>query len=149
MSLLSTILLLLLFIFNLVILFFGVREVTVKKNAFGETPFLCWLGIFVWGDTIIFSPYWLLVLIVTLITKNWWLFLIAITSFWLVRSLGETIYWLNQQFSSVSRNHPHQMRGFRFFQNDSIWFIYQIFWQSVTIISLITWLWLARLFLRQ
>jgi len=60
------------------------------------------------------------------------------------------MYWLHQQFSTLERNPPKSLLGYRFFGNDSIWFVYQIFWQCVTVIAVIAsiytaWLWLGSL----
>jgi len=115
----------------------GYRECKNKKNAFAETPFLYPLGMFVWGDAVVFGLFWLSVSVASLLLNDWLLFLLIISIFWVVRSLGETIYWLNQQFSNVVRNPPAKLRFYSIFQNDSVWFIYQISWQCVTVTSII------------
>lgn len=124
----------------------GSYESFIKKNSFGDTPFLFWLGIFVWGDATIFGAFWCVVTILAWWRQSWNLFLLFIAVFWLVRSIGESIYWFNQQFSTLNRNPPANLRGFHFFQNDSIWFIYQIFWQCVTVFSIISTFFIARSF---
>lgn len=147
---LSTLQQVFLFVFafiNLLLFFKSLHEVKDKKNAFGLTMPLFVIGAFVWGDAVIFSLFWILVAAVTLIVSNWYLFLLFLAVFWLVRSLGETIYWFLQQFSTLNRNPPENLPGYRFFHNDSIWFIYQIIWQCVSVISLIASIYLAHLWL--
>lgn len=126
----------------------GFFESAKKKNSFRETPFLFWAGIFVWGDAVIFGLFWFLSSLVCYFSKDWILFLLVISVFWVVRSLGETIYWFNQQFSTLNRNPPEKLRGYQFFKNDSIWFIYQIFWQCITVVSIITTIFLASSWLK-
>lgn len=126
----------------------GLYQSTKKKNAYGKTASLFWLGIFVWGDAVIFGLFWFLSSLFSLLTNDWLLFLLVISVFWLVRSLGETIYWFNQQFSQINRNPPERLLGYKFFKNDSIWFGYQITWQCITIMSVITTLYLANLWLK-
>lgn len=115
----------------------GIWESSKKENAFGDTIFLGWLGIFVWGDAVVFGPFWFLASLVPLLLRDWSLFLVIVSLFWVVRSLGETQYWFNQQFSNVHRNPPEKMRCYGLFKNDSIWFGYQIFWQCILVASLI------------
>jgi hypothetical protein len=120
---------------NLVVFFKGLYEVKVHQNAFGLARFLSIFGVFVWGDAVVFGLFWALMALVTLTVGNWFLFLLIISLFWLIRSLGETIYWLNQQFSTIDRNPIKQLWGYSIFQDQSIWFVYQIFWQCVSVIA--------------
>lgn len=121
----------------------GYREAVIKKNPYGRAPYLFWLGIFVWGDALIFALFWFVSSLISLILKDWLLFWLLISSFWLVRSLGETIYWLNEQFATIKRNPPETLIGHFLLKNDSIWFIYQIFWQCFTVVSLVATIFLA------
>jgi hypothetical protein len=128
-------------------LYYSIR----KKKAFGLTPYFYPLGIFVWGDATIFGLFWIGVSIYSWFKSDWILFLLFISVFWLIRSLGETIYWFNQQFTSLDRNPPHTLPGFKLVNDDSIWFIYQIIAQCISVISLITTIylvahWLQRIF---
>lgn len=135
-------------IISFIVFIKGFFESANKKNPFGETPFLFWAGIFVWGDAVIFGLFWFLSSFICYLLKDWILFLLTISVFWVVRSLGETIYWFNQQFSTLNRNPPEKLRGYKFFKNDSIWFIYQIFWQCITVVSIITTIYLASSWLK-
>jgi hypothetical protein len=102
------------------------------------SPLFLPLGAFVWADAVVFGLFWLLVVGLCLLIGDWLLFLLIGSVFWAVRSLGEMIYWLNEQFSTVHRNPPEKFKFlFKFFPNDSVWFVYQIFWQCVLVISLV------------
>ena len=121
---------------------------SVKRNkVFTETPWLWWLGIFVWGDAMVIGTFWFLVTIATWWLQDWLLFLLVISIFWLVRSVGETFYWFLEQFSTITRNEPKNLWGYRWIKGDALWFLYQIFWQCVTVVTSITSLHLAKLWL--
>lgn len=123
----------------------GFFEVTKKNNPFGEAPFLLFLGIFVWSDAVIIGLFGLLVSLICLLIGDWILFLLIISIFWVVRSLGEIIYWINEQFSPIVRNPPETLLGYKLFKNDSIWFIYQLYWQMVMVASIVFSILLIRL----
>lgn len=141
-------LILVFFLINLFVFLKGFYESKYKKNAFGLTRPLLLLGIFAWGDAVIFGLFWIITSIVTLVLKDWYLFLLVISIFWVVRSLGETIYWFNQQFSPINRNPPQNLPWHSIFHNDSVWFIHQIIWQCTTVISIISSIYLTKLWLQ-
>lgn len=124
-------------IFSLSIFIKSLIKVAKHKKAFEKTPFLFFLGIFVWGDGVILGLFWFFVSLLCFILKDYLLFLLITSLFWLIRSIGEVIYWLNQQFSPINRNLPEKLFGYFIFKNDSIWFAYQLFWQCVFILSAI------------
>ncbi len=132
------------------LLFFikGFIESKEKKNSFSKTPLLSVFGIFVWGDAVIFGLFWIFSSITIILLNDWLLFPLILSVFWFVRSLGETIYWLNQQFSPIKRNPPENLLGYRYFKNDSIWFIYQTIWQCITIISIISTIYFVKIWLK-
>jgi hypothetical protein len=132
---------------NLVVFAKGFYESKVKKNACGPTRPLSLLGIFFWGDAVIFGLFWFFSSIVALLLNDWYLFLLVVSVFWVVRSLGETIYWFNQQFSTINRNPPEKLLFYSIFHNDSVWFIHQIIWQCITVASIIFSLYFGRLWL--
>jgi hypothetical protein len=137
-------------VINTLIFLKAFHEVKHKQNPFGLTYPLVFIGSFVWGDAVIFGLFWTLASLVTWWLKDWNLFLLIVSLFWVVRSLGETIYWLNQQFSSLNRNPIQALPLIHIFHNDSIWFVYQIIWQCTTVISVIfsiyfAWAWLGHL----
>lgn len=125
----------------------GFWESHRKKNAYGITIPLVFLGMFVWGDAAIFGIFWAIVGAISICAGNWILFLLFCSLFWAVRSTGETLYFFNQQYSTVIRNKPEDMPFYKYFHNDSIWFIYQIVHQCVTVFSIIASLYLAKLWL--
>lgn len=136
---------------NFLVFLKGLHESRAKKNAYGLTRILTPLGIFVWGDAVVFGIFWILASVISYLLADWLLFLLIISIFWVIRSLGETIYWFNQQFSKINRNPPEKLPGFNIFHNNSIWFIHQIGWQCWTIVSIIlsiylSYLWLASRF---
>jgi len=135
-------------IFSFLIAIKGLYQSTAKNNPFGQYFPLFFLGIFVWGDAVILGLFWSLISLTSVLLKDWILFLLILSLFWVVRSLGEIIYWLNQQFSPIIRNPPKNLMGYKFFRNDSIWFIYQVFWQCVMVVSLITTIYLSNLWLK-
>lgn len=113
-------------------------ECKYKKNTHGSFLPLNLIGAFVWTDAVVFGLFWVIVSIVALLLNDWILFLLTLSLFWLVRSVGETIYWFNQQYSKINRNpierYPYLVE---IFHNDSIWFVWQIYWQCITVIALV------------
>lgn len=124
-------------VFSFLVCVRGLNEVTKKGRTFSNTRLLFWMGIFVWGDAVIIGLFWTLVSFVCILLNDSLLFALIVSVFWVVRSHGETIYWLNQQYAPMVRNHPKDMVGFHLFKDDSIWFIYQIAWQSIMVVSII------------
>jgi hypothetical protein len=117
--------------------FRGVSEVIKKKNAFGLATLFGSLGIFVWGDAIVLGPFWLLTSLLVLFLQDWQLFLVILSLFWVVRSLGEVIYWITEQFSKEHRNPPETLMLYRYFKSDAVWFVYQVYWQCILVLSLL------------
>ncbi len=132
---------------NLFVFAKGFYESRVKKNAYGITYLLFLLGIFVWGDAVVFGLFWFFSAITAFLLNDWYLFLLIVSVFWVVRSLGETIYWFNQQYSTVNRNPPEKLPGYSIFHNNSIWFVYQIVVQCITVVSIIFSIYFASLWL--
>ncbi len=133
--------------YSLACFYSGYKNAIQQKNAFGYSTAFIPLGSWVWGDALIFGLFWFLVSVFILFKNDWILFLLIISVFWMVRSFAEIIYWLNQQFSVKERNHPKNLKFNQFFHNDSIWFIYQIVWQCILVVSLITTVYLFKLWL--
>ncbi|HSA83652.1 MAG TPA: hypothetical protein VLF20_02085 [Patescibacteria group bacterium] len=131
---------------NLILFLKGFAEIR-KKNAFGRTDFAAILGIFVWGDTLIIAPFWILVSALAFFFNNWSLFLLSFSVFWVIRSLGEVIYWIQEQFATHHRNPPHTLYLYKLFQNDAVWFIYQIFWQCIFVFAVLGTLFFGKIFL--
>ena len=118
-------------------LYYGLLQSKLKRNVFGLSQFYLPLGAFVWGDAAVFGAFWVLLSLTAYFYQSWTLFLLMHSLFWVVRSVGETIYWFLQQFSTVIRHKPETSRLHHIFHDDSIWFIYHIFWQCITVISIL------------
>ena len=134
-------------IFNL-LLFIKAYFECKNKNSYGLTKPLFLLGMYVWGDVLIFSVFWILVSLFCILIDNLYLFLTFVSLFWAVRSFGETIYWFNQQFSGIKREPPEKVEFYSLVKNDSVWFIQQIKNQCITVIALIATLYFAHMWLR-
>ena len=124
--------------FAFVSLALGIRQTYFRKNPYGLTPQLIIYGIFVWGDAIIIGLFWTVVSLITVLTGNTSFFLITQAVYWIVRSMGEIIYWFLQQFAETKRDLPKTLAFHQFFPGESIWFAYQLFWQIVLVISIIS-----------
>lgn len=125
----------------------GLRECKNKKKAYVDAHIFKLTGGLVWGDLVIFGPFWFLISLVVYYLNDWLLFLLILSVFWVVRSFGETIYWFNQQFSKVIRHPPEKDFFYRILGDDSVWFVNQIIWQCATVIAIILSLYFAKLWL--
>ena len=148
MTNLANTLLFLFFILNIALSAKGYYECRYKKNAYGETRFLYPLSMFVWGDAFIFGVFFALSSLVCILLQDQILFLLILSLFYLVRSVGETIYWFNQQFSTIIRMKPEKYPTHKIFHNDSVWFIMQIVNQCVTVVTIITSVYLFHIWLK-
>ena len=106
-------------------------------------------GSFVWADGIIFGPFWFLVSLGFLSVKpeNWRWFATFFLVFWLIRSTGEVIYWLNNQFQPLRMDKLNSqsflfLKNFFHQSNYIASFVYQIFWQCVSTLCLFGLIWL-------
>ncbi len=118
-----------------------------NTNAYGPTKYLYPLGMFVWGDVFVFSIFWAAISTYCLFFSKFYLFFLTFSLFWVVRSLGETIYWFNQQFSNIKKEPPEKIIFYKFFKDDSVWFINQIAHQCIVIISIIISIYFAYLWI--
>jgi hypothetical protein len=110
-----------------------------KRNNLSYDGIFFIYGAFVWADIVIFGIFWAAVSVFIILTNDWILFPLTLSIFWLVRSVGETIYWFNQQFSTVIRcsfKDDHWLIKI-FGNNYTVWFVFQICMQCITVISLI------------
>jgi len=123
---------------SLTLFLVGFYQTKYKKNAFGNFYPLNLIGAFVWGDAVVFGIFWSVVSAIVLARGDFILFLLVFSVFWLVRSAGEAIYQLLQQFSTKELN---SINNFPFlksiFHNESMWFAYQIYWQCITVTTLL------------
>ncbi|PIR62118.1 MAG: hypothetical protein COY81_05385 [Candidatus Pacebacteria bacterium CG_4_10_14_0_8_um_filter_43_12] len=135
------------FLVTIYILIISWRQAHDQKNSFGLAGWLYPFGIFVWGDALIIALFWLLISVASLLFNDWLLFLLLVSLFWVVRSWGEVNYWLLEQFSGIHRNKAKDLLGFLIVKNDSIFFIYQVFWQCCLVFSLLFAIYFAHLWL--
>lgn len=142
--------LLLLLIFNVGLSLKGFYESYKKKNAFGKSFYFGLLGVFVWGDAVVFGAFWAIAAAISILLQDWILFWLVASLFWVIRSFGETMYWFLQQFSTVKREKPDDHKFlFKYFHNDSVWFIYQILQQCITVAAIISSIYFTNLWLDQ
>lgn len=130
--------------------FEGYRRCRYKKDNLGWDGIFTIYGAFVWADIVIFGVFWAVASIIVLLINDWILFLLLFSIFWVVRGLGETIYWFNQQFSTVIRYSPKSDHFLvKIFQdNYTIWFVLQICMQCITVIAVIFSIYFAKLWLK-
>jgi hypothetical protein len=112
-------------------------QTKIKNNPYGLTPLLLPLGIFVWGDGVVFGLFWFLVGLYAYIFNKIDLFPLIFTVFWIIRSAGEVIYWFLQQFATVKRDAPETLPFSSIFPGESVWFALQIIWQCVLVVSVV------------
>lgn len=142
-----TFLIITLFFYSLTGLVMSLKKCKNDKCSFEHSSFFLPLGAFVWGDVVVFSGFWLFVSLLTLYTQDFLLFILILSVFWMVRSGGEVLYWFMQQFSTLHRNPPEKLLFHSVFHNDSIWFVYQIFWQCILVFTIISTIYLSALWL--
>lgn len=101
--------------------FFRLRKTEPDNRAL---PQLFPLGIFVWEDALILSPFWIISSLFLWWLNNWRYFVLFVLLFIAAREFFETVYWLFQQFST----HAHRPRdfGFKHLNNNSIYILYQL-----------------------
>lgn len=125
----------------------GYMQCKEKKNPYGLARIYNFIGAFVWADALIFGFFWTLLCLVILFFNSWYLFLLALSLFWVVRSIGEILYWMHEQFSSKSKNPPERFLLTKLLHGESVWIGYQIIWQCILVISLLFSLLFAKLWL--
>lgn len=143
-----------LFVFLAIISFvsfiLALHKVKNKKGAYTRVPqpFLVF-GSFVWADHVVFGLFWAIASFICLLLNDYLLFALIISVFWLVRSFGESLYWFLQQFSQINRNPPESFKIHKIFHDNSVWFVHQIYWQMITVVTIITTLALSALWVKE
>lgn len=143
-------LLLLVTFINLLTAAVAYRKVKSKKSILAKPYKVCEIfGSFVWADHVLFGPFWVLVSLITFLLHDVILFCLVFSLFWLIRSGGETLYWFFQQFNPRSGNEPEQFWIHRHVPGEAVWFMHQIFWQCIMVISAVlsiylSFIWLTR-----
>ena len=111
-----------------------------RLNSYKMVPGFFLMGAFIYGDVLPLSVFWILVSIVCFVFRDLTLFYLILSLFWLVRSVGETLYWFLMQFSPRvdMTERVSLMPFYHIVKNDSVWIIYQVVCQCVTVVTLIT-----------
>lgn len=142
-------LLLLIVIINILTFIKALRASNDKKLILAKPYKICEpFGSFVWADHVLFGPFWVIVSLVTFVLHDFLLFLLVFAVFWVVRSIGETLYWFFQQFSPRVGNEPEKFWINNYVPGQAVWFMHQIFWQCITVISVVLTIFLTHLWLQ-
>jgi len=131
--------LVLLSLYAVIAVIYGIIGLWMSSRSKAHKKFLPLniIGAFVWGDAAILGWFWLAVVIASLISDSWFLFELIFLCFWLIRALGEVLYWFNQQFSQKELEPPEQIWFYPLFRNNSVWFIFQLWWQCITAVVIV------------
>lgn len=98
--------------FFILLFYFSYRKVLRSGERFGIIyHWAFWLGSFVWEDLMVFSIYHAIASVATLIFHDIRIFFLMIGIFWVIRSVGESIYFFLQQFH-LPRHYPHELHEF-------------------------------------
>jgi hypothetical protein len=122
-------------LFLLHVILFGLAlQKGKRKQFYSDTPFLFLFGIFIWGDALILSPFWmassLLFHLLSLINIcRYWLLFFA------VRSMFEVIYWINHQVAHRDYK-PPLFRNVKWLAANDSAILYQVMNMCLMIFSL-------------
>lgn len=134
-------------VYALVCFVIGVYQ-SRKHNYTGVSYIFYPLGAYVWADCVIFGLFFTVSSLVIYQLKNWDLFLAFYFVFQSIRTFGESIYWFNQQFSTVNRNPGKTQWPYFFFKDEyTVWFVQQILWQCACAVSAILAIYFVHLWL--
>lgn len=133
----QTIILIFIALYSTVAFFQGFKNTYIKKNPYGLTPRFNILGSFVWVDAVVFGAFFSIVSVVSILFQNINLFLLVFCVFWVIRSVGEQIYWFLEQFADKNRNKPENLPMSKYFPGKSVYIYTQIFWQCISVIAII------------
>ena len=125
----------------------GYKQTKLKRNPYGLSKWFNPLGSFVWADAVIFGLFFFLTSVLSLVLKDFILFLLVFSVFWTVRSIGESTYWFLEQFADTHKNPEHTLWISRWFTRNSSWIANQIVNQCITVIGIITSAYLFKIWL--
>jgi hypothetical protein len=128
-------------LYSLVGLMAGILEVR-RGNSQRLSKVFGLSGAFVYGDMIILGPFWLLVVAGLRVLDATSLFGFVYAVFWAVRSGGEVMYWLLEQFSERVRNPIETVPLNPFYRSEAAYYGMQVFWQCVLVVSLVAAWWM-------
>lgn len=125
-------------LFGLVSGIVALRKSQHKKTILARPYKPCeFYGSFVWADHVLFGPFWFLISLAVFFLNDVLLFALIYFLFWSIRSFGETIYWFIQQFSPRPGNEPELFWINRHVPGEAVWFLHQIFWQCILVLSIV------------
>ncbi len=129
--------------------FLAYRKCKLEKDNLGLVGIFVIYGAWVWADLIIFGIFWMIFSLTTILLQDWYLFLFGYCVFWFVRSIVESVYWINQQFSTIIRHSLKEYFFAKIFNNDdyTLWFVMQIFFQCIAAVSAILSVYFGRLWI--
>ncbi len=137
------------FLINLITFIQALRKSKKKSTILARPYKICEpFGSFVWADHVLFGPFWMLISVITLFLHDLLLFFLIYSVFWVVRSVGETLYWFFQQFSPRVGNEPEKFWINKHVPGEAVWFMHQIFWQCISVISVVLTIYTAHLWLQ-
>lgn len=134
-------------VYSLVGFVLGYRQTKIKRNPYGLSMWFNPISSFVWADALIFGAFFFLVSLFCLILQDFILFLLIFSVFWTVRSIGESFYWFHEQFATTHKNPEHTLWMYKWFPRNSVWIANQIFNQCISVIGVISSVFLFRLWL--
>lgn len=126
----------------------GYYYTRVKNNPYGLSHWFNPISAYVWADAVIFGLFFFFASILCLILGDFILFLLIISVFWTVRSLGESMYWFLEQFAGSHRNPEHTLFISKWFPRNSSWIAHQIINQCIATIGIIASVYLFMIWLR-
>lgn len=125
----------------------GYRQTKVKNNPYGLSIWFNPIGSFVWADAVIFGLFFFLVSTISLFLQDFILLLLVFSVFWTVRSMGESVYWFLEQFADTHKNPEHTLWLKKWFPRNSSWIANQIINQCITVIGVISSVYLFKIWL--
>lgn len=135
------------FLYAMLTFIAGYVKTIKNRNPYGHAFWFLPLGVFVWGDALVFGLFWMIATAGIWLWGSWQVLAFIYSLFWLIRSLGEVQYWLLVQFSSVKREPAENHVLFPLIKSDAVWFMHQVIWQCVAVLSGVgVWLSLTTLF---
>lgn len=123
----------------------GYKETKIKNNPYGLSIWFNPISSYVWADAVVFGLFFFFTSILCIIIQDFILFFLIYSVFWTVRSVGESIYWFLEQFAPNHRNPEHTLWTTKWFPRNSSWIANQIINQCITVIGIISTVYLFRL----
>lgn len=129
---------------NFILIFVSYFQIRKNPKSYTFFWYLAFFnGAFIWEDFFIFSILHTVGVSISLILADTKIWLLFMASFWLIRSLGETLYQFLEQFIEpkhsphfISEHFAPILKVFGPIPEQKCFILVQIFFQSVSVISL-------------